>query len=180
MPIFYIRANELAASLKLSTTPTDKIFEWSMLADNETNATNGFIGEFLVSTFTIPIPNFLKFVLNCSVDPHSFENVAALLYCASLSEYNQQLEEDPDVNRMLESLNLWEGICRYRWFDDTAIVLFLNKRDLVNNFLSFSSFHFISFHFISFHFISFHFISFHFISFHFILFFFVFFRLLIF
>jgi GTPase SAR1 family protein len=61
---------------------------------------------------------------------HCFEGVTAIIFCASLSEYNQALEENPDVNRMRESLALWEGICRYVYFEKTAFILFLNKVDL--------------------------------------------------
>ncbi len=31
---------------------------------------------------------------------------------------------------MVEALNLFEEICNSRWFRDTSIILFLNKRDI--------------------------------------------------
>ena len=33
-------------------------------------------------------------------------------------------------NRMLESLRLFDSICNNKWFSNTAIILFLNKKDL--------------------------------------------------
>jgi hypothetical protein len=42
----------------------------------------------------------------------------------------QVLYEDENTNRMVEALNLFEEICNSRWFHDTSMILFLNKRDL--------------------------------------------------
>jgi len=61
---------------------------------------------------------------------HCFENVTAVLFVAAISEYDQVLYEDENTNRMVEALNLFEEICNSRWFRDTAMILFLNKRDL--------------------------------------------------
>lgn len=33
-------------------------------------------------------------------------------------------------NRMQESLKLFDSICNNKWFGDTSIILFLNKKDL--------------------------------------------------
>merc|ERR1719242_2006817 len=61
---------------------------------------------------------------------HCFESVTAVLFVAAISEYDQVLYEDENTNRMVESLNLFEEICNSRWFRDTSMILFLNKRDL--------------------------------------------------
>jgi GTPase SAR1 family protein len=61
---------------------------------------------------------------------HCFENVTAVLFVAAISEYDQVLYEDENTNRMVEALNLFEEICNSRWFRDTSMILFLNKRDL--------------------------------------------------
>jgi len=61
---------------------------------------------------------------------HCFENVTAVLFVAAISEYDQVLYEDENTNRMVESLNLFEEICNSRWFRETSMILFLNKRDL--------------------------------------------------
>jgi len=61
---------------------------------------------------------------------HCFENVTAVLFVGVLSEYDLKLFEDEKMNRMEETLNLFDEICNSRWFHDTAIILFLNKRDV--------------------------------------------------
>ncbi|MEE6487440.1 hypothetical protein FKM82_014899 [Ascaphus truei] len=62
---------------------------------------------------------------------HCFQNVAALIYLASLSEYDQRLEENSKDNRMQESLALFRSILVLPWFRETPIILFLNKTDLL-------------------------------------------------
>lgn len=61
---------------------------------------------------------------------HSFDSATALLYVASLSEYDQVLDEDRSRNRMHESLDLFEGINNLPWFRTIPIILFLNKADI--------------------------------------------------
>jgi guanine nucleotide-binding protein G(i) subunit alpha len=67
---------------------------------------------------------------------HAFSNVTLIMFVASLSEYDQVLAEDSEVNRMQESLDLFNFICSHDSFFDKrtnsakAIILFLNKRDL--------------------------------------------------
>jgi guanine nucleotide-binding protein G(i) subunit alpha len=55
---------------------------------------------------------------------HCFENVTALVFLVSLSEYDQMLYEDESVNRMQEALTLFDSICNSRWFVKTSIVSF--------------------------------------------------------
>lgn len=47
-----------------------------------------------------------------------------------MSEYDLVLAEDDEMNRMRESMKLFESICNNKWFTDTSIMLFLNKKDL--------------------------------------------------
>jgi GTPase SAR1 family protein len=61
---------------------------------------------------------------------HCFENVTAVLFIGVLSEYDLVLYEDENMNRMEETLNLFDEICNSRWFRETSIILFLNKRDV--------------------------------------------------
>lgn len=61
---------------------------------------------------------------------HCFESVTAVLFVGVLSEYDLVLYEDENMNRMEETLNLFDEICNSRWFRNTAIILFLNKRDM--------------------------------------------------
>ncbi|KAF4620709.1 hypothetical protein D9613_000009 [Agrocybe pediades] len=61
---------------------------------------------------------------------HCFENVTALVFLVSLSEYDQMLYEDESANRMQEALTLFDSVYNSRWFVKTSIILFLNKIDL--------------------------------------------------
>jgi guanine nucleotide-binding protein G(i) subunit alpha len=61
---------------------------------------------------------------------HCFQEVTAVIFCVALSEYDLKLYEDDQTNRMHESLKLFKEICNSKWFTDTAMILFLNKRDI--------------------------------------------------
>ena len=61
---------------------------------------------------------------------HCFEGVTAIIFCVALSGYDLVLAEDEEMNRMMESMKLFDSICNNKWFVDTSIILFLNKKDL--------------------------------------------------
>jgi len=61
---------------------------------------------------------------------HCFQDVTAVIFCVGMSEYDKALYEDETTNRMHEALKLFKDICNTKWFADTAIILFLNKKDL--------------------------------------------------
>uniref|UniRef100_A0A914I3V0 Guanine nucleotide-binding protein G(I) subunit alpha n=1 Tax=Globodera rostochiensis TaxID=31243 RepID=A0A914I3V0_GLORO len=61
---------------------------------------------------------------------HCFEGVTAIIFCVALSEYDMVLAEDDEMNRMIESMKLFDSICNNKWFLNTSIILFLNKKDL--------------------------------------------------
>jgi len=61
---------------------------------------------------------------------HCFENVTAVLFVGVLSEYDLTLFEDGTMNRMEETLTIFDDICNSQWFSKTSIILFLNKRDV--------------------------------------------------
>uniref|UniRef100_A0A452GLD4 Uncharacterized protein n=1 Tax=Gopherus agassizii TaxID=38772 RepID=A0A452GLD4_9SAUR len=61
---------------------------------------------------------------------HCFEGVTCIIFIAALSAYDMVLVEDDEVNRMHESLHLFNSICNHRYFAITSIVLFLNKKDV--------------------------------------------------
>ncbi len=61
---------------------------------------------------------------------HCFQEVTGLIFCVAMSEYDLKLYEDETVNRMHESIMLFDEICNCQWFNDTAVILFLNKSDL--------------------------------------------------
>eukprot|EP01130_Rhizamoeba_saxonica_P006566 TRINITY_DN2616_c0_g1_i1.p1 TRINITY_DN2616_c0_g1~~TRINITY_DN2616_c0_g1_i1.p1 ORF type:complete len:207 (-),score=36.34 TRINITY_DN2616_c0_g1_i1:29-649(-) len=61
---------------------------------------------------------------------HCFDNCTAVLFFVALNEYDMTLYEDTSVNRMRESMELFDQICNGPYFMDTDIILFLNKEDL--------------------------------------------------
>ncbi|EEB18668.1 guanine nucleotide-binding protein G alpha subunit, putative [Pediculus humanus corporis] len=61
---------------------------------------------------------------------HCFEGVNAIIFCVALSGYDLVLAEDEEMNRMIESMKLFDSICNSKWFVETSIILFLNKKDL--------------------------------------------------
>lgn len=61
---------------------------------------------------------------------HCFEDVTAILFFVALSAYDLGLREQQAVNRMEEALRLFNSILNNKWFLDTSVILFLNKKDL--------------------------------------------------
>lgn len=61
---------------------------------------------------------------------HCFDDAKAVIFVAALSEYDQVLSEDNTTNRMQESLQLFKQVCNSRFFIETNVILFLNKKDL--------------------------------------------------
>jgi len=61
---------------------------------------------------------------------YCFQDVTAVIFCVAMSEYDLNLYEDDRTNRMHESLKLFKEIANTKWFMNTSIILFLNKKDL--------------------------------------------------
>ena len=90
---------------------------------------------------------------------HAFDDVNAVIFVAALSEFDQAsrqpmsarvrvprqvpgaahlacisapqvLYEDETQNRMEEAISLFDQIVNSRWFAETSMILFLNKKDL--------------------------------------------------
>jgi len=61
---------------------------------------------------------------------HLFQEVTAVLFVAAISEYDQVLMEDEEVNRVTEALSLFDEIVHSQWFVHSSIMLFLNKSDI--------------------------------------------------
>lgn len=59
-----------------------------------------------------------------------FDNVDAIIFVAALSEYDQTLAEAQRHNRMIEALTLFDSVVKNAHFDNTSIMLFLNKKDI--------------------------------------------------
>jgi GTPase SAR1 family protein len=61
---------------------------------------------------------------------HCFDSVQAVLFVASLSEFDQFLYEEHTTNRMTEAFQLFEEMSNLEVFAKSSIILFLNKIDL--------------------------------------------------
>ncbi|PBK61171.1 G-alpha-domain-containing protein [Armillaria solidipes] len=59
-----------------------------------------------------------------------FDDVDAILFLAPLA-FNLSLEEDPRVNRLEDSLQLWRAICENKLLANCTLILFLNKKDIL-------------------------------------------------
>ncbi|CAH8867335.1 unnamed protein product [Trichobilharzia szidati] len=62
---------------------------------------------------------------------HCFESVTSIMFLVALSEYDQVLVESDNENRMEESKALFRTIITYPWFQESSVILFLNKKDLL-------------------------------------------------
>lgn len=69
---------------------------------------------------------------------HCFENVTSIMFLVALSEYDQVLVESDSENRMEESKALFRTIITYPWFQNSSIILFLNKKDLLEEKIMYS------------------------------------------
>ncbi|XP_022900376.1 guanine nucleotide-binding protein G(o) subunit alpha-like [Onthophagus taurus] len=72
---------------------------------------------------------------------YCFDDVRAVLFVVSLSGYDMTLLEDPNVNRLVESLNLFKQIVNNPFFRDASFVLLLNKFDLFREKILYSNRH---------------------------------------
>ncbi|GLH08569.1 hypothetical protein R5R35_013635 [Gryllus longicercus] len=69
---------------------------------------------------------------------HCFENVTSIIFLVALSEYDQILFESESENRMEESKALFKTIITYPWFQHASVILFLNKKDLLEEKIMYS------------------------------------------
>jgi len=60
-----------------------------------------------------------------------FDNVDAIIFLAPISAFDQVLTEDPQVNRLEDSVLLWKGLCQNKLLAKVDLVLFLNKCDIL-------------------------------------------------
>lgn len=61
---------------------------------------------------------------------HLFEGVTAVIFCASLSDYDQLLFEDETKNRMIDTKELFEWILKlpyFKVFSLTSIPIIYNQ-----------------------------------------------------
>ncbi|GAA5849988.1 hypothetical protein JCM3766R1_001946 [Sporobolomyces carnicolor] len=62
---------------------------------------------------------------------HLFEDTKLVIFVAAVSEFDQVLYEDESQPRISETLMLWESIANSSWLKRASFVLFLNKRDIL-------------------------------------------------
>jgi len=62
---------------------------------------------------------------------HCFEDVTAVIFVTAISEYDQSLYEDEKVNRLHESVKVFEAIINNKYFNKSTVILFMNKIDLM-------------------------------------------------
>eukprot|EP00924_Labyrinthula_sp_SR-Ha-C_P010141 maker-scaffold_66-snap-gene-0.76-mRNA-1 protein AED:0.00 eAED:0.00 QI:119/1/1/1/1/1/4/53/387 len=59
-----------------------------------------------------------------------FADMDCLIFVGSMADYDESLFEDAEVNRLTETLDVFEQTIKREEFKDTFIILFLNKLDL--------------------------------------------------
>ena len=66
---------------------------------------------------------------------HCFDSVTAIIFTVALSEYDLVLAEDEEINRMIESIKLFDSLLNQsnNYFQETSFILFLNKKDLFHD-----------------------------------------------
>ncbi|TFK17162.1 G-alpha-domain-containing protein [Coprinopsis marcescibilis] len=62
-----------------------------------------------------------------------FDDVNIIIFLAPMSGFNQVLAEDESVNRLTDSLRLWQTICSNKILANVEFVIFLNKLDILNS-----------------------------------------------
>ncbi|KAI8909088.1 guanine nucleotide binding protein, alpha subunit [Gorgonomyces haynaldii] len=62
-----------------------------------------------------------------------FEKVKSILYIFSTASYNQTLEESPDVNRIVDSTELFTQLVNHPTLKTLSFIIFYNKIDLLES-----------------------------------------------
>jgi hypothetical protein len=60
-----------------------------------------------------------------------FDNVNAIIFLAPISCFDESLDEDPRINRLRDSFLLWQAICASELLQNTTLIVFLNKCDVL-------------------------------------------------
>ncbi|KAJ7136074.1 guanine nucleotide binding protein, alpha subunit [Mycena epipterygia] len=62
-----------------------------------------------------------------------FDDMDCIIFLAPISAFDQVLAEEPRVNRLADSVNLWTTIVSNKLLANTNIILFLNKIDIMKS-----------------------------------------------
>ncbi|KAJ7628197.1 guanine nucleotide binding protein, alpha subunit [Mycena polygramma] len=60
-----------------------------------------------------------------------FDDMSCIIFLAPISAFDQKLEEEPSVNRLADSVELWTRICSNKILEKTTLIVFLNKVDIL-------------------------------------------------
>ncbi|RPD78249.1 G-alpha-domain-containing protein [Lentinus tigrinus ALCF2SS1-7] len=60
-----------------------------------------------------------------------FDDVNAVIFLCPMSGFNQRLSEDGSVNRLFDSMELWETVCKSKLLANAMFILLLNKADIL-------------------------------------------------
>lgn len=118
----------ISSELRHSSCSSSLSHDWFTLTecltseDNDPSAKSGFIA----SKASLPSSS----VLRCQVRFRLLKKASSLTNYFPPSGYDLVLAEDEEMNRMIESMKLFDSICNSKWFVETSIILFLNKKDL--------------------------------------------------
>mmetsp|Transcript_25579 Transcript_25579/g.33461 ORF Transcript_25579/g.33461 Transcript_25579/m.33461 type:complete len:352 (+) Transcript_25579:135-1190(+) len=61
---------------------------------------------------------------------HFFDDVSAVTFIASLSDYDQYYTGDQTTNKLVRSMEVFSEVCHNKYLSQAPIVIFLNKVDL--------------------------------------------------
>ncbi|KAF8990194.1 heterotrimeric G-protein alpha subunit, GPA3-like protein [Cyathus striatus] len=87
--------------------------------------------RFMIGQLSVYICDIGHRRLDCTEKwTHCFENVTSILFCASLSGYDQMLAGEKKQNQLNESLTLFEAIVNSRWFLRTSVILLFTEIDI--------------------------------------------------
>ncbi|KAJ7190943.1 guanine nucleotide binding protein, alpha subunit [Mycena pura] len=62
-----------------------------------------------------------------------FDDMHSIIFLCPISAFDQVLAEEPRVNRLADSVNLWTTIVSNKLLASTNIILFLNKTDIMKS-----------------------------------------------
>ncbi|KAJ7685901.1 guanine nucleotide binding protein, alpha subunit [Mycena rosella] len=62
-----------------------------------------------------------------------FDDVDSIIFLAPISAFDQALAEEPTVNRLADSLDLWTAVVSNKLLAKTNLILFLNKVDILQS-----------------------------------------------
>ncbi|XP_054162271.1 guanine nucleotide-binding protein G(s) subunit alpha-like [Oppia nitens] len=60
-----------------------------------------------------------------------FDGITAILFMVACSDFDMQLREDNQTNRLRESLDLFDDVWNSKFLIDAGFILFLNKQDIL-------------------------------------------------